>query len=69
VSSLVMSLSLLVLLLVLATGPVGLEGRGCVGVVILDPDIKASFTRFEAAQSVHAARACAAFHNHGSPAS
>jgi len=35
----------------------------CVGVAILDPDLRASFARFDATQSAQAARICAGFFN------
>jgi hypothetical protein len=54
---------LLLLSLAVAPAPAGIESRGCVGVTILDPDIKASFARFDTTQSPHAARLCAAFFN------
>jgi hypothetical protein len=54
---------LLILSLAVAPAPAGIESRGCVGATILDPDIKASFARFDHAQSPHAAGLCAVFNN------
>jgi hypothetical protein len=54
---------LLLLWLAAAPAPAGIESRGCVGATILDPDIKASFARFDATQSPQAARLCAVFFN------
>jgi len=56
---------LLLLSLAVAPAPAGIESRGCVGITILDPDIRASFTRFDTTQSPQAARLCAAFFNSG----
>jgi hypothetical protein len=58
---------LLVLLLAVAPAPAGIESSGCVGIAILDPDIAASFARFEATQSPQAARLCATFFNSTPP--
>jgi hypothetical protein len=63
VHSLAMFVPLVLLSLAVAPAPAGIESRGCVGVTILDPDIKASFARFDATQSPYAARICAAFFN------
>ena len=54
---------LVLLSLAVAPAPAGIESRGCVGITILDPDIKASFARFDKTQSPQAARLCAAFFN------
>jgi hypothetical protein len=54
---------LLIVSLAVAPAPAGTESRGCVGVSILDPDIKASFARFDQTQSPHAARLCSVFFN------
>ncbi|HXW30904.1 MAG TPA: hypothetical protein VEK55_16200 [Xanthobacteraceae bacterium] len=54
---------LLLLWLAVAPAPAGIENRSCVGVTILDPDIRASFARFDRTQSPQAARLCAAFFN------
>jgi hypothetical protein len=54
---------LLLLSLAVAPAPAGIENRGCAGVTILDPDIRASFARFDTTQSPQAARLCAAFFN------
>jgi len=56
-------LPLLVLSLAVAPAPAGIENSGCVGIPIVDPDIAASFARFEATQSAQAARLCATFFN------
>ena len=54
---------LLLLSLAVAPAPAGVESRGCISVPILDPDIRASFARFDATQSPPAARLCAVFFN------
>jgi hypothetical protein len=53
----------LLLSLAVAPAPAGIENSGCVGISILDPDIAASFARFDATQSPQAARLCALFFN------
>jgi hypothetical protein len=63
VPSLLRLFPLLLLSLAVAPAPAGIESRGCVGVTILDPDIRASFVRFDRTQSPPAARLCAAFFN------
>lgn len=68
VHSLVRFVPLVLTSLAVAPAPAGVESRGCAGVTILDPDIKASFARFDAAQSPAAARICAAFFNDASRA-
>jgi len=54
---------LLLLSLAVAPAPAGIENSGCAGIAILDPDIAASFARFDATQSSPAARLCATFFN------
>jgi hypothetical protein len=59
--------ALLVLSLAVAPAPAGIESSGCVGITIQDPDIAASFARFEATQSPQATRLCALFFNNTPP--
>ena len=59
--------ALLVLSLAVAPAPAGIESSDCVGITILDPDIAASFARFEATQSPQATRLCALFFNNTPP--
>jgi hypothetical protein len=46
----------------------GQQGNGCASVVaVQDPDLKASFERFERSQSAAAAKVCAFFRNSAEP--
>jgi hypothetical protein len=62
--SLRLMLTLVPLLLAVAPAPAGLQARGC-GIVIAssDPELQASFERFDRVQSPTATRACALFLN------
>jgi hypothetical protein len=53
-------------LLAVAPAPAGMKARECLAAAIEDPDIAASFDRFDAGQSPAAARVCAAFLNDNS---
>ena len=62
--SLRLMLTLVPLLLAVAPAPAGLQARGC-GIVIAssDPELQASFERFDRVQSPTATRACTLFLN------
>ncbi len=62
--SLRLMLTLVPLLLAVAPAPAGLQARGC-GIVIAssDPELQASFERFDRVQSPTAAMACTLFLN------
>lgn len=57
-------LTLVPLVLAVAPAPAGLQARGC-GIVVAssDPELRASFERFDRVQSPTATRACALFLN------
>jgi len=60
-------LALLVpLSLAVAPAPAGIEARGCLTLPIGDPEIAASFARFDQTQSAAAASICAMFLNDNS---
>jgi hypothetical protein len=52
------------LVLAVAPAPAGLQTRGCgIAVASSDPELRASFERFDRVQSPTAAKACALFLN------
>jgi hypothetical protein len=52
------------LVLAVAPAPAGLQARGCgIAVASSDPELRASFERFDRVQSPTAAKACALFLN------
>ena len=57
-------LTLVPLVLAVAPAPAGLQTRGCgIAVASSDPELRASFERFDRLQSPTAARTCALFLN------
>ena len=62
--SLRLMLTLVPLVLAVAPAPAGLQTRGCgIAVASSDPELHASFERFDRLQSPTAARTCALFLN------
>jgi hypothetical protein len=57
-------LTLVPLVLAVAPAPAGLQARGCgIAVASSDPELRASFERFDRVQSPTATRTCALFLN------
>ena len=57
-------LTLVPLVLAVAPAPAGLQARGCgIAVASSDPELRASFERFDRVQSPTAAKTCALFLN------
>jgi hypothetical protein len=62
--SLRLMLTLAPLVFAVAPAPAGLQARGCgIAIASSDPELRASFERFDRGQSPTAARACALFLN------
>ena len=60
---------LLALAVAITPAPAGVQARGCgIAVASSDPELRASFERFDRAQSPTAALACALFLNNASEA-
>jgi hypothetical protein len=62
-----MLVPVILLSLAVAPAPAGSQRRDCAGPGILDPDIRASFARFDRTQSATAALACAILLNISTP--